>query len=728
MIGNMQRPVGLTGNVSAYPSTPSLAPVMGRWRSNDEIERDAAAQIEARAEALRRQHAPVITSLAGYFRTLWDAARRHKEREIEPRLLACMLARKGEYSSSQLEAIRQEGSPNIFLMLTDEKCTNLESWLFDIFDQTGELPFGLEETPAPELDPQLQDELRAKAQGFVDDSAVRLLQGEILAGKIQDEWQGNQRLKELQQELMTDIEDDLKEIVDDEAAKQREKLLTDVKDAAEESGWRDAFLDSIVDFATYPNSFLKGPFAVKETVLEWSDEEGRPIPVRKVIRKWSAPSPWDIFPGPDNRSVQDGYLIERHYLSTKTLNDLIGVAGYDDGAIRNVIRDVGTGGITDQWTKSSMDNERNRLEGREEIYSSSPEKLIPALQIWADVPGYRLYEYGLTKEQVPDATKHYPIEAWLVGGYVIKCQINDAPDGRRPYYSAGFREVKGSFWQRGLPEVIADCQAECNVAARALARNMSIASGPQAGVDVGAIPSGENIEDIYPMKIWQFDLSRYMGGGSAGKQPLWFFQPQLLAVELLRVYEFWNGEADNKSGVPRYATGGTGGQTGALGTASGMSMMLSNATKAIKRVAKNIDRKQVEPSIDRLKLDILLGSPGKYRGDVKIMARGSVALLHKETLQVRRNEAMQMVLNPVVMQSIGEEGFMEVLRQYMDGLEFKGVVPSKREVMMRQKEAEAQQAALAMASTPEQQQVALPRETNPDGSVSGDANIVQGMA
>ncbi|MEF2146659.1 MAG: hypothetical protein V3573_14530 [Desulfovibrionaceae bacterium] len=723
----MQTPQGLGLSRSPEPS-PAQQPVMavmGKWQGNTDLQAAESRAADERTAMMQRQNQPLITSLAGYFRGMWDAVKDHKQRNVEPRLLKCLLARKGEYSAQQLQQIAEEGSPAIYMLLTDEKCSNLESWLYDIYDNPDDEPYGAEETPVPELQPELQQALHQTAMQTVQSAAMDMLELEIAMGGIRDEVQATQRFQALMQEQMEELENDLRDVLHEEAKAQTEKLVDAIKDAAVESGWRQALLESIPDFCTYPCSFLKGPIQVNKQVLEWKD--GKPVLVRKIVHKWTTPSPWDIFPAAENRDCQDGPLIERHYITAKDLHDLIGIEGYDADAIRTVIREQSTGTIRSTWLDSTTETERQRLEGRDNLLVN-PEPTIPALQIWADVAGYRLLEYGMYPDMIPDPTKHYPVEAWLIGSYVIKCQLNSSPDGQRPYFMAPFREFKGSFWGRALPEVIGDCQSQCNVAARSLARNMAVSSGPQVGVDVGAMPPNEKIDEIFPFKIWQFNMEAYQGG-STSRQPLWFFQPELHAPELLKVYEFWNGESDNKSGIPRYATGGTGGQQGVLRTSSGYAMMLEGATKGIQRVAKNIDRNQIEPSIQRLMTDILINNPGQYRGDVKVQAVGATALLHKEALRLRRNEAMIAIKgDAMALNVIGMEGYAEILRQYFKGLEFGNVVPSKRELQMRLKQDEmtAMLAQQTAALPPSGGQQALPSGASPEGQADG--NLMQQRA
>ena len=307
----------------------------------------------------------------------------------------------------------------------------------------------------------------------------------------------------------------------------------------------------------------------------------------------------------------------------------------------------------------------------------------------------------------------------MIGRWVIKCTFNPDPLGRKPYYKTSMRDRKGSFWGIGLPELIEDCQSACNAAARNLLNNMAIASGPQVGVDVSQLPAGEDIESLYPWKIWQVDRSRGGAASGAGSTPpVWFFQPNPFIAELLKVYEFFSGEADTKSGIPKYAYGSNQGAKGALGTATGFSMMMNNATRGIKRVVRNIDFGIIRPSIQKLVEWLQLYRPEEllgYAGDIRVLARGSSALVAKEQQAVRRNEALQMVLNPAVIQIVGQDGLAHLLRQVFDGLDIYDVVPTEQEMATRERMSGFQQQIQA------QQQQALPqgREVDGGGAVQG---------
>ena len=354
------------------------------------------------------------------------------------------------------------------------------------------------------------------------------------------------------------------------------------------------------------------------------------------------------------------------------------------------------------------DNTRDDLEGRERK-ELDPEGKIDALQFWGGASGEQLIEWGFEDESIElELEREYEAEIWLIKNIVIKAVLNPDPLGNKPYYKASFRELYGQFWGIGLPDIIRDSQLMCNAAARNLADNMAIASGPQVGVDVSVMPEGEDYENIYPWRVWPFDLSS--GPASAGgRQPIWFFHPPSLAGELLQVYQKFSEEADAKSGIPRYAYGSkeTGGP---LSTASGFSMMMDNAARGIKKVVRNIDQGILRPMLMYLFQWMMLYEEGfseKYSGDIKIIARGSSALVAKEQKQMRMLEVLQMVLaSPHLTDLAGMPGIADIFRKVLQGVDVgvDDVIPSNEEIrIMQQKQAEAAQQQAAMEQAAQQQ-------------------------
>ena len=323
---------------------------------------------------------------------------------------------------------------------------------------------------------------------------------------------------------------------------------------------------------------------------------------------------------------------------------------------------------------------------------------IDALQYFGDASGQHLIDWGMDKAQVPEPTKEYQIEAWVIGPYVIKAVLNADPLARRGIYAASFQAVPGSVWGNSPYDLMKDCQDMCNGAARALAANMGISSGPQVGIISNRLPPGEDVTEMYPWKIWQFE-SDPMGSTAA---PITFFQPSSNANELMGVYEKFSLMADEYTGIPRYMAGFNGGEGGAGRTASGMSMMITNASKVIKQVLATIDRAVFEQVLQRLYYhNMRYGDDPDLKGDVQIVARGAASLVAKEAAQQRTNEFLQLALtSPQVLEVTGMQGLAELLRSVVKRLDINPdkVVPSQ--AVMRQRQAEQAQAMLMAPQQP----------------------------
>ena len=647
------------------------------YKSDEELAKEEREQ--ARREAELRQNTPVIQSLAGYVMECWSAAKRAKD-PIERQMLQALRARKGEYEPDKLEEIRKTGAGStVYMMLTDEKCNAAEAWLEDILLSADDKPWTVKPTPVPDLPVWKQRQVVAEAQ---ERMKAELASDAQLGVNINPE-----EIRRRMQELVSEIQERMVQ----EARKADAWLENQLEDALIESNWDVALREVISDIVTYPAGIIKGPFFVREPELFMGPAGPRVIKVLK--KKFKRVDPFNIYPSPSSKGINDGYLIEKHTFTRSDLASLIGVPGYDDQAIRRVLSEYGKGGLR-SWLWG-VDQEKARAQGRDQE-QNDPEGKIDALQFWGSVQGRMLIEYGMDESQVPDPEAEYPVEVWLIGNWVIKAELNGDPLGRKPYFKASFRERNDQFWGYDVPYLIQDVQDVCNASARNIVNNMAIASGPQVGIDVGQLAPGEDPTDMFPWRIWQFDVTN----NNTARQPIAFFQPPSVVQELMRVYEFFSNEADNKTGIPKYAYGSKQ-NMGALSTATGFSMMMSNAARGIKKVMGNIDRGIIAPSVHRMYQFMLLHDPKfarMYGGDRKIVAKGAGSLLAKEQQQVRRNEFLNICLSsPIAQEIMGIPGVAEVLREVVKGLEIgvEHVIPTRDELLRKQHRIEAMREAMA---------------------------------
>jgi hypothetical protein len=441
----------------------------------------------------------------------------------------------------------------------------------------------------------------------------------------------------------------------------------------------------------------------KKPQLVWkADADGTftPVVTDAVIPTWSRVDPFNLYPAPNSTHPNDGFLIERHRMSRQALNELIGVEGYDDGAIKAVLDDYGRGGLRD-WL--SVDSEKAQAEGKSvSAAQNNPESEIDALQFWGGVQGKMLLEWGVKDDngEPIDPTKEYHCEVWLIGRWVIKALLNYDPFHRKPYFKASFEEIPGSFWGNAPPDLMRDCQVMCNYTARAMADNMGIASGPQVGINVDRLPAGEDLTQMHPWKLWQF-TNDPMGSNS---KPIEFFQPTSMSGELMAIFDKFATRADEDTGIPRYITGDNAGM-GTIGrTASGMSMLMGNAGKTIKQVIFNIDTYVLHPLIERLYFfNMMYATDPDLKGDANVVARGANSLVVKDSAQVRRNEFLQVALNsPVAQQIVGMEGIAALLHEQAKTLDMDAdeIVPTPEAMKWKQVQMSMQQGIAPGAQQP----------------------------
>lgn len=643
---------GVTPDV--YGGENSTALGLVQIKSPEQLSQDEMAAAQA------RQAQPVITGLAAHVRKCWDAAVIAKQ-EYQRKMLMAINQRKGIYEPEIRKAIDEQGGATIFMLLTDEKCVGAEAWLEELLLPADDKPWGLKPTPVPDLQP----DLKAAVEREVKNQALMDVQKMMVAGQMIGQPVTAVDVQERLALVPQEIQDRLAKF----ARMLDVELESRIEDSLAQSGWRVALKDMIPHLTTFPSAIVKGPIPRKKKRMGWErgqDGQYEPRVVEDVEPDYEAVSPLDIYPAPMSRDVDDGYLIERHRLTRLDLVDLKGVDGYDDASIDMVLKEQ-AGKSLQNWLFEAMDVQRAHAEGRS-FEMMDPEGRLDALQFWGFVGGQMLLDWGIDPQLIDDPTREYSAEVWLIGRNVIRAALNEDPLGRKPYYMTSFRKIPGSFWGMSLCEILADIQSVCNSAARALVNNMALSSGPQVAVDIGKMPEGENVTELFPWKIWQFDMG--VEGGSAARPPMWFFQPNSTTAELLKIYEHFSREADTKSGIPRYVTGQE--QTGgAMNTASGLSMMMGNAARGIKRVVKNIDFDYIEPSIDRQVEWDLLYNPGKmFRGDIRIQARGSTAMLQRESQQMRRAEALRLILSsPIALNSVGQDGVNAIISSVLRGLD-----------------------------------------------------------
>jgi hypothetical protein len=662
-------------------------------------------EVDIKVEGDMQENMLLETNLEAYASKCWDQARTAKS-QITERLLKCERQRRGEYDPDKQMEINRAGGSDIYMMLTDVKCRAAESWIRDVMLNQQERVFEL----SPSKDPMLPLEMKSAIVDLVKQEAMEFIaQGEQLHPES-----FRARMEEVHETIMHRLKEEAK----DAARRMGDKI----QDQLNEGKFYDELKNFITDFVTFPTAIIKGPVVKKRKGLQWGPDF-TPIVTTEYVREIERVSPYDIYPAPSSISINDNYLCHRHKFTRSAMAAMQGVPGVDNDKVQTIIDRFGKDGYT---SFQQGDNERRVLEGKP-FRAPITEGLIEAIEIWASVSGAWLKEWGMEDKTIQE-DQEYEVNLWMTAGVVFKCILNPDPLGQRPYNIASWEEVPHSFWGVALPEVMRDAQTLCNAAARSLANNMAVASGPQVEVVIDRLPDGEDLTEIYPWKIWQTTSDRTGGGQRAVN----FFQPSMNADVLMNVYQQFAKQADEITGIPNYVYGSSA-VSGAGRTASGLSMLMDNASKGIKQAIANID-KIVSGIVQRLYLHNMMYDEDPYiKGDFKVVAKGAIGLIQKETLQMRRNEFLIATSNPIDSQIVGTEGRAYLLRELARGLQMdtEKIIPNQESIAQavteQKAQALAQQMVQQLAAEAQAQQPPMPTPALPSGEPMGGqvANTVQ---
>jgi len=497
-----------------------------------------------------------------------------------------------------------------------------------------------------------------------------------------------------------------------EAARKAAKknAVKEAKSAAEEldellttGNFYDALAEFLIDLPIFPFAALKGPTVRMCSQVKWVNGS----PVRKQVPKmfWSRVSPFDLYWTPTAHNVHEAEFVERLRLTRADLLACKGLPGYNDDAISQCLDRFHDRGFREWW--DVVDVERALLENRE-AWPRTSSSLIDTAEYHGSVSGKTLIEWGMDPQQVPDPEQEYRVTAWLIDRFVIKTQLDPTPSQRAPYYVSQFEKIPGTMYGYGLPDLLEDVQTVANASYRALVNNMGIASGPQVVINDAVLSPGED-DAMYPWKRWHVSYDPMMA--SSGMQPISFYQPDSRAQEIQGLIANLNLMADDVSAIPRYMTGGSQGG-GAGRTASGLSMLMSNAAKTLQNVAASIDRDVFEPLLKHLYETIMLTMPGVFRGDESVVVKGVTYAVKREQDRTRQLEFLNMTSNPTDMKIVGISGRSKVLGAVANsiGLDWDNIVPDdasmeaaqaqQQQVEQQEQEAHEQQmAAQAQART-----------------------------
>ncbi|HDZ37540.1 MAG TPA: hemophilus-specific protein [Marinobacter sp.] len=657
-----------TSTPQAIPVRPDAGRGMLRVVSSTQLQNQESVEADTLRQQQEEEEA-VEDQLASHIRARMVDMRNFRNAEgISERLLNALRTYKGMYDAGKLNEIKQFGGSEVFARVTPTKCRAATALLRDVY-LSQERPWDVEPTPVPVTPASIETDI----QQLVNVEVNTLMQ----LGQQVDQQMVADRIAGLRKAA----ERAAKKVAHDEAEKAGDQL----NDILVEGNFYQAFAEFLIDLPIFPFAVMKGPEVRRITQTKWVEKKPTQQSIPKMF--WKRVSPFDLYWSPGAATIEQAEFIERIKVTRKELRSVKGLPGYNSEAIDAVLKMAMVDGLHEWW--DTIDTARAELEDRER-WARTATSLIDTAEYTGWVSGELLSQWGMSDDKVPDKTEEYFVTAWLIDRYVIKVQINPATNQRAPYYITAFEQIPGALIGYGLPDLLEDVQTICNAAARSLVNNAGIASGPQVIINDAVLQPGET-DDLYPWKRWHVNYDPALV--TSGTKPIEFFQPEMNVVELMGIYTSWSSMGDEISAIPKYMTGDQ--KVGGAGrTASGLAMLMGNASKTLQNIAASIDRDVIDPILHQLYDMIMLTNPNMFRGDELIVVKGVGHAVKREQDRMRQLEFLQLTANPIDMAILGPEGRANVLRSVAQnlGLEHERTVPDDEQIQLNMQQQAAAQA------------------------------------
>lgn len=431
----------------------------------------------------------------------------------------------------------------------------------------------------------------------------------------------------------------IEEAIKKESEARADRLALYVDDGFVETEYASKLQMSVLDGALYGTSILAGPFAAEKrpnlgmeealkALESSSDEDEKFRPEVEYV------SPWDIYPDPTARCVEDcGYVIHRSIMSAAKVRNLRHMPGFDADAIDEILDATPNGNWAPEWWETEVDDVNSKLQ------SVNPSNKFVCLIRWGYISGRDLRDCG---KDVPEEllNEHVMAAIWKIGHKVVSVRVSKMHKDRIPFYFVPYRKVPNSIWGMGVAEMMFDSQDAINACERAKMDNMALCSKPMLVVHPELLhPNHRNVE-ITAGRIFVGQLPEVPAMNTKPVEDI-RIDSRLNEIETVQRDHFQF--VQEQTGIPN-ALMGMGGQGTHNRTAEGATLQFNAAATALKSVVYNFETYLVIPITNAMaRFYQLFSGDEKITGDYRIYARGLQGLMARENLVGDLLQLMQVV-------------------------------------------------------------------------------------
>lgn len=344
------------------------------------------------------------------------------------------------------------------------------------------------------------------------------------------------------------------------------------------------------------------------------------------VTKWV--DPWNLFPAPGcGEDIHDGdHVLERDFVSAKKLRALKKRKGWNAEKIEKVIEE-GPGKIL----VDSNDDEKKNIQHTYEMW----------------------YFYGMLDKDdleaagvanLPEDCNEVHAIVTLINDSVIRCVLHPLDSGRFPYHVVPWSRRAGFWAGVGVAEQCFMPQRMVNAATRGMLNNAGKSSGVQTIIDLGSVSPADGRWEIVPDKIWTKAADAMIDDV---RKAFYMFQYPNIQAQLMPVIEYALRLAEEHTSIP-LVTQGQYAQGAAPQTFGQAELQNNNANTLLRDKARILDDCITEPLITSMYEWLMMDPdiPSEEKGDYKISAHGTSALVERAIAETTLAQAIGMSINP----------------------------------------------------------------------------------
>jgi len=597
----------------------------------------------------------------------------------------------GQYSPEILARLNSDAGTRstVFVGLTRTKVMAAYSRIVDLLFQQSDAFFSIKPTPRPKI----SEIKRTKMQQNLVQNMMALAQG-----------QPPEVIQQVFLENEDKIEKGLQKQEEDLAEEAAKEMQTDIRDQLVEQNADQKLKEAMLEACIYGSGALKSgtiKIDVTQSYERVPDEMGNETfqmsEQEEVKPEIESVSIFDLYPDPYCTSLEDcSGLFRRHILTRRQFRELADLPSFDTEIILSVLKDNRKGNHSEEGHERT----RREIAGMQQQTESGRFDL---LEYWGSIDGYDLQDSGVQLPEGADPSEEYDANVWLSGNKVIKASLNVVKGYRIPYQIFPYERTPHQFWGVGVPRMMRDSQTTMNAATRIWLDNMALSSGPMVEVNTDLLAAGEDPTDLHPWRVF------LRSGGDGSMPAVRYYQPTANANGLNQIIEIFRRFADETTSLPSYTHGEQ--SQGLNKTATGMSMLMGAANVALKSTIKNIDDFLIRPMIESMfHFNMEFGTNERAKGDLKIVARGSTALIQKEVQSQRLLQFLSLVSNPMDASLVDRAKLLRDIATSME-IDADKVIKTEEQINAEQQAILQQQSMLAQASEGNQ-------DAGPDGGMA----------